>query len=307
MGCRAFRVRKEGRIVTVFSMTGFGHGGAMSDDCRIEADITTVNRKQLDLNIQLPRVLQSLEPRVTDIVASRLVRGRVAVNITLDRKDGEVTSIRIREDLVRSVVKQCEQAASRTGIASGVTMADLIRIPGLMIMEERAVDPETVAPVVERAVRAALKECEAMRKREGETLGADLGRRVDALRKHVAYIRRRAPRLVREYRQQLRERIERLREDVDIPADRLEREVILYADRSDITEELTRLLSHLEQADTLLSKGKAVGRSLDFLAQELLREINTVGSKSSDAAVAQRVVTFKSELERFREQVQNIE
>jgi uncharacterized protein (TIGR00255 family) len=197
--------------------------------------------------------------------------------------------------------------AKHLDMAPDISVSELIRIPGIIEVKDAGHDPDTVRPVLERAVTKALGSLDSMRKKEGRAMARDLSTRLARLEKLSGDIAHRAPELADSYRANIRARISTLITGLDITDERIEKEIILYADRSDITEELTRLNSHFEQAKGYLKRGEPAGRSLDFLAQEMFREINTIGSKAGDPVISPVVVNFKTDLERFREQVQNIE
>jgi len=290
------------------SMTGFGHGHARGLGLRVSVEISSVNRKQLDINVNLPRPLQSLESYMVESLSHEASRGRISAQVSVQfAGDRQAAPVKINQDLIRSCARELRQIAARSGISPDIALSDLIRIPGVITIQEADQDVERVKPVLEKALKKAIASFNAMRKREGDSLLKDLSGRVDRLEKLVGQIEARAPGLVSGYRAALRERISKLSGDLHIPDDRLEKEVVMFADRADITEEITRLHSHFKQARGMLRQKDAAGRSMDFLAQEMFREINTIGSKAADAIISSAVVSFKADLERFREQVQNIE
>lgn len=289
-------------------MTGHGHASASRAGVRADVEVSSINRKQLDLVMNLPRALQALEPDLTAALRKAVTRGRVVVTVQVaGAKGSSVVRLVFNEELAASFLKTARRAARTIGLSGELSLSDLLRLPGMVVVEEAGADVKAAAPLVRRALQDALAGLKVSRETEGRALARDLERRVGLLRKAVAKIRRRAPASVREHRDTLTRRLAALAPGLAIDPDRLEREVVLFADRCDVTEELTRLESHLDQALALMAAPGPSGKSLDFLAQELLREINTVGSKSSDRDIAHAVVAFKTELERFREQVQNIE
>ncbi|HMP71708.1 MAG TPA: YicC family protein [Kiritimatiellia bacterium] len=294
--------------MTLVSMTGYGQGSANKDGVSITAEVSSVNRKQLDIVLNLPRSLQPLEAMITQLIRDVVHRGRVSMTLSLAGEGGgSGSSLRLDEALARSVIKQCRDAAGRLGVESGLTLADVLRIPGVLVVRDAGADVQKVEPLVRRAVIKALTGLREARGKEGEAMARECMRWITRKRKTLSSIRQRAPGMVKTYRKQLQQRIQSLAGDLEIPADRLEREVVLFADRSDIHEEIARLESHFDQADSLLHEKGPVGRNLDFLAQEILREINTIGSKCSDPVISRHVVNLKADLERFREQVQNVE
>lgn len=290
------------------SMTGFGRGAVASGGLHVEVEISSVNRKQLDIGLSLPRSLGQLESRVHDEVARALSRGRVTVDVSV-RGSAELRrrAIRVDERMAAAYAGALRRAGRRLRLADDLSLSHLLAWPGVVHVETLEDDAEAIWPLMQRALCGALRELGRMRAREGRALARDLTRRLRAMSRLVAEIRRRAPGAVARYREALRSRLASLAREVQVSDDRIERELMIFADKSDITEELTRLLSHLQQAGTLLAGSEPAGKALDFLAQEMYREINTTGAKANDAGIAQRVVLFKTELDRFREQVQNIE
>lgn len=294
--------------MTVRSMTGFGRGHAQAGGLRVDVEVSSVNRKQLDVLVTMPRPLQSLEPVVVEAVSASLSRGRIQVVVTVKALAARgVSPVQINTALARSCVAELRKLARQLDLAPEISIGELVRLPGIIDVREAGHDPESVQPVLVKALAKAIAALDAMRQREGRAMLADLNGRLAGLEGAVGVIAKRAPELAARFREALRARILAAATGLEIAEERIEKEVILYADRSDIAEELTRLRSHFGQARDLLKRREPAGRALDFLAQEIFREINTIGSKAGDPVVSSQVVTFKAELERFREQVQNIE
>ncbi len=294
--------------MSIRSMTGHGRGQAAGGGLRVEVEISTVNRRQLDIQLTLPPPLRLLESRIQDEIAKSVARGRVLAEVVVQGTDRvKREAIRVNQDLARAYVDALRGAAKKLSLRDDLGVSELARLPGVLHYEPLDEDIRKAWPLVEQAVARALTALQRMRSREGAALRRDLSRRVDTLAAAVVVIRRAAPQVTARYRDTLRERLAKAGLVAEGMDERLQRELILFADRCDIAEELTRLDSHLAQARTLLGQAEPAGRSLDFLAQELFREINTVGSKANDAAIAAQVVAFKAELERLREQVQNVE
>ncbi len=290
------------------SMTGYGRGEATRKGTRVVVELSTVNRKQLDVHISLPRGLAGLDARVTEEVQGALSRGRINGEVVVDfGKRPLQEGIQVNQELAAAYVKSLRGAAAKLNLQDDLSVSHLLTLPNVVRFENPQADPEEMWPVMVRALRQALKALVAMREQEGKALGVDLEARLAALEANLEHIRTRAPKVAEKYREGLFQRLKQAGVSVADADDRLLREVALFADRADICEELSRLESHLNQARKLM-KGKATtGKSLDFLAQEMFREINTIGSKANDSRIAQRVVQCKTELERFREQVQNVE
>lgn len=289
-------------------MTGHGRGVAVGGGLKVEVEITSVNRKQLDLAFNLPKALALLESRVQEELARNLSRGRITLDVAIHGSaQRRRESIHIDEDAAAAYVAAFRKTSKKLGLRDDLSIRDLIDLPGVLHADPIEDDVEEVWPLLQGALRKALVGLLKMRTREGARLADDLAARIELLAGIVEKIRRIAPDVVARYRETLRARIRTIASEAGITDDRIEREVIVFADRSDITEETTRLGSHLAQARQFFRAKESSGKSLDFLAQEMNREINTIGSKANDAAIAQHVVAFKTELERFREQVQNIE
>ena len=291
------------------SMTGRGTGAAAGRLARVEVELSSVNRKQLDVDVGLPRFLSSFESRVQELVQGRLSRGRVSGEIRVTWAEAaQAAGARVDLGLARATVTALRAAAKKLGLPDDLKASALLSLPGLVALEHGERDLEALWPSVRKALEAALAKLQAMRKKEGAALGRDLQGRLATLRTLVGEIAARAPRVAETYRANLLKRIAAALPDADLAGDeRLLKEVALFADKADVAEELVRLDSHFRQADGLLKTGGVAGRTLDFLVQEMGREINTIGSKANDGDVARRVVACKAELERFREQVQNIE
>lgn len=290
-------------------MTGRGAAAAAGRLARVEVELSSVNRKQLDVDVGLPRFLAAYESRVLETVQGRLSRGRITGEIRVTWAEAaQAAGAKVDLGLARAAVGALRAAARKLDLPDDLKASDLLSLPGLVVLEHGERDLEALWPTVRQALEAALAKLQAMRKKEGAALGRDLRARLGTLRKLVGEIAARAPGVVETYRANLLKRIAAALPGSDLAADeRLLREVALFADKADVAEELVRLDSHFRQADDLLKRGGVVGRALDFLVQEMGREINTIGSKANDAEIARRVVAAKAELERFREQVQNVE
>jgi uncharacterized protein (TIGR00255 family) len=288
-------------------MTGHGRGTAASGGVRAEAEIASVNRRQLEVRLALPKTLAALEPRVHGMLQRSLSRGAVSVAVKISLLDPEGGGMRVDTAAARGYVRALRGAARSLRLKDDLTAQALLALPDIVCRQSPAEDPERVWPPLRRALGLALRRMVAMREAEGEALARDLGRRLIRLERVRAAVAARAPRAAARQRERLRARLREAGVSAVASASDILREAVLLADRADIAEELTRLESHLAQCGALLRKGGKTGRTLDFLCQELLREINTIGAKANDAGIAHRVIAFKSELERVREQVQNVE
>jgi uncharacterized protein (TIGR00255 family) len=285
------------------SMTGFGRGEHVSRESRVSVEIATVNRRHAELVFNLPRDLASAENLLRDVVAPCLVRGRATISAAVSAASGPPPLL--DPILLHRLRAELAWVQKSLGIPGEPTLSDLIRLYAISAPQQAATPPDTAALV--KAARVAVRALEVMRGREGENLARELGRLLQRFSTEVAGISRLAPRVVLRHHKVLRARLAALNPKFADDDDRLARELALFADRSDITEEISRLESHIGQFRTALSSSAASGRSLDFLAQEMFRECNTIGSKANDARVTRRVIAAKTELERLREQVQNAE
>ncbi|MBN1558567.1 MAG: YicC family protein [Lentisphaerae bacterium] len=287
-------------------MTGFGRGEAAASGLKVEVELSSVNRRQCDVRLSLPSNLMAWEAELSTMIHDAVSRGYVRGHV----KTGASAQVRRRRmlvdaELAGTQLRRLRETAARLGLEDDITARSLIELPDVVRYEERPEEARRFRPLLRRAMRDALGELLAMREREGRHLEAQIVRDLSKAGRIVKRIRKRAPAAVRAMSRALRRR---LRErDVDDDNGSLHRELAIMADRCDISEELVRLESHLKQAEQMIAGQEPAGRPLDFLCQEMLREINTIGSKANDARVSAEVVTFKTLLEVIREQVQNVE
>ena len=292
--------------MSTISMTGFGRGEASDGRIAVVAELSTVNRKQFDSHLSLPKELAALESRIETLLRQFIRRGQMKGNVTVAfaKSTGGLT---VNLDLAKAQVAAIREAADKLGLRDDLSVRDLFQLPDVFVFNAPEANAEALWPIVSKAVEAAAKQLVAMRVREGKALAMDVSARFATLRKLRTDLVKRAKLSPAEYRDKLAERIKKLAGGVPADPDLLARELVSFADRTDVTEELTRLGSHLDQASRIMKGDEPAGRQLDFLCQEILREINTTGSKCSDAEIARTVVEFKSILETIREQVQNFE
>lgn len=288
-------------------MTGYGRGESIRAGRKFTVEINSVNRKQTDILVSLPKELADLENRVRDLVNTAVARGRL--NVVVDVAEGRTAAPRIDLDLplARGYRDALRTLKEELGLEGEVDLETIVRSPGVLRISEQDVTAEDAWPAVEEATQDALKELVTMRGREGKHLAKELIRLLKEIRASLKTIRALHPRVVTRYAEALRERIASAGLDIAIDDERLRKEIVVFADRADVTEELARLDSHMNQFAHHLRAQEPVGRTLDFLTQEIFRELNTLGSKANDAEISQLVVTCKAGMERIREQVQNIE
>ena len=288
-------------------MTGYGRGQSVHDGAKFTVELNSVNRKQSDVVVNLPRELAELEPRVRDAINSEISRGRLNVVIAFHAGAAAPQDLALDRALAKTYLKAMTDLQKELGVGGEITIETILRAPGVLRTPEEQASPDTAWPHVEAALKGALAELTKMRVAEGKNLAKDLEKRIVFVRNAVKRVQELVPGVVKRFRQTLQERIQRAGLDLPIDDERLVKEIVVFADKSDITEELTRLDSHFEQFAAHLKKNEAVGRTLEFMCQEIAREFNTMGSKANDIEISQLVVACKAEMEKVREQIQNIE
>jgi len=289
-------------------MTGYGRGESSAGGVKVVVELSSVNRRQFDMQLYIPKSLHVLEPRIHELIHEAISRGRIKGDISVTRSDRtRGSTMTVDEDLARSYARVLRKASRELDLRDDLSSSLLLSLPDVVRYQQATDDPEALWPVVGKALKRALKAFLDMRKHEGAALQADLEHRLGLLEGLCGRIRARAPCVVARYRDALLARLGEAGLIIERADERIMKDIVLFADRSDITEELTRLDSHIAQTRRLMRSKEAVGKSMDFMAQEMFREINTIGSKANDATILQQVVAFKTELERLREQVQNIE
>ena len=288
-------------------MTGFGRGEFASPQMIARVEITSVNRKQADIVLNLPRELNEIESSLKKMVLGTVSRGRANVSIKLENVSTTPQAFKIDFQRAQSLENSFTELSTHLKRTIEPQAQDFLRIPGLFNFDDAEVDPEAALCAIEPALEQALERLNEMRKAEGLDLKIDLLKRLDILEGLSKMIESDSPGVMTRYRENLHQRLRESEIEVNLDDERLLKEVAIFAERCDISEEITRLASHLKRFRNYLDQEEAVGRSLDFLCQEINREFNTIGSKANDATIAQNVVNAKTELEKIREQVQNIE
>ncbi len=288
------------------SMTGYGKGEASYGGGCISVEIRSVNHRYGEIFVKLPRNLIAFENDVRKIVSERLKRGKMEVFVQHEQAAGGI-SLAVNVPLARAYFDAYNSLKNELGLADDVTLSLIASQKDVLSSDENRGVDESLGDALLSAARAGVESLEAMREKEGEALLDDLRKRMETVACLAREVGRRAPVVVSDYAMKLRERLAQLVADSTVGDERLAQEVAIMADRCDITEELVRLDSHLNQFDATLALGEPVGRKLDFLLQEMGREVNTLGAKANDAEIAFRVVELKTEIEKIREQVQNLE
>ena len=289
------------------SMTGLGCGEALNDDLIYRVEVASVNRKQADIVVNLPRELSALDSRIRKQVSEVVSRGRINVGISLKSSEAKGGSLSINLPLAEEYSAAIAKLEEHLGLNGLVSRFDPGRAPGVIQLGETLPEPEDAWPFVEKALKESLSKLLEMRSTEGAHLKSDLESRLATLKGFLQQIAEQAPSVVQRYRKNLIKRLDSAGIELNLDDERLIKEIGLFADRCDISEEITRLESHFAQCHKYFTRDEAVGRPLDFLIQEMGREINTIGSKANDASIAQIIVESKTELEKIREQIQNIE
>lgn len=289
------------------SMTGFGKATCQFGDDTVSIELTSVNHRYLDANIRLPNEWSATEPALRDVLKDRLSRGKINVSINRKRAPGEGAKIQLDHDVAKQYIRVSKELGELLESDEPLSLQTLAQFEDVFTSETVEENLNEAKEMLVSLLNEAVTQLNGMRETEGESLARDLLERTGLIRQSVAEIEERLPALSEIYGERLRTRIEELGQDVGITEERIAIEVALMADKGDVTEEIVRLKSHLDHAEELLASGEPVGRSLNFLSQEIQREINTLGSKVRDTDVVRQVLQMKSELERIREQIQNIE
>ena len=290
------------------SMTGFGRGAATDKNFSVSVELKTVNNRFLDVNLRLSGELQPLESTIKHIIGERLSRGRVEVNLQYDRDD-EIT-YELNRPMISGYLAAMKQMQDEFSLAGQPDLNVIARLPNVVVPKKDDLQPEFTS-AIESALSAALDDLEGMRSKEGNLLEAELSSLIDDIEERLAPIESESATVAEEYRQRLTKRIGEMlaksESQIDIDQGRLAQEIAYLSDRSDISEEITRLRTHMEHFRTIMGEEKEVGKRLDFLTQELNREANTITSKTNNMTVKENALQIKSDIEKIREQVQNIE
>jgi uncharacterized protein (TIGR00255 family) len=290
------------------SMTAYGRGEYQQGDTLFIAEIRSLNNRYRDIILRIPGNIQILEKELKSIISSRIRRGRIEVSVKIENTSEESPyKLELNMPLIKSYFEIFNHLAEQFGLDQNIRIESLCQLKDVILVKPEEVDVEQLKPGLQEVLIQALDSLDMMRITEGEAIETDFLKRLDLLERYAEKVDKRAPGLIDEYRKRLKENINRMLVDVAVDESRLAQEVAFFAERSDITEEIVRIRSHLRQFREYLSADDALGRRLDFLIQEINREVNTTGSKASDSFIAEVVVEMKAELEKLREQVQNVE
>lgn len=289
------------------SMTGFGRSEIVEGDRKITVEMKSVNHRYLDVNIKMPKKLNFFEAAIRNELKNYIQRGKVDVFITYEDYTESNICVKYNKELAAEYMKYLAQMAQDFSLDNDVRVSALSRYPEVLSMEEQTIDEEKLWMLLCRAIRQVAEGFVETRVKEGENLRDDLIDKLDGMLEHVDYITERSPKIIQEYRQKLEEKIRELLDDAQIDESRLMMEVTVFADKVCVDEELVRLRSHIETTKENLMQGGSIGRKLDFIAQEMNREANTILSKANDLEISNRAIELKTEIEKVREQIQNIE
>lgn len=289
------------------SMTGFGRGAVSVEDCRIQVEIRSVNNRYCDIQVRMPRALMPLEPALRQQITEAIGRGKLDVFVSLEDRREEARNVRVDHGLAVSYAHALEELGAYMDRPYYTNIRDLLDIDGLVQVQDAQLDTETLKPLLTEATEQAISQLQAARQAEGERLLPELLERVENLEAMRAQVLEQAPRVVELFRTRLETKLREYLQNREVDESRLLTEVALFADKSDISEELTRLESHLQLLRQTFAEEGPVGKKLDFVIQELNREVNTTGSKANDAEITRIVVDMKCEVEKLREQIQNLE
>ncbi len=288
------------------SMTGFGHDERTAGGVSVTVEIRTVNHRYCDINLRMPKQLNCYEDRIRTAISSRITRGKIDVFVTLGAQSAESHEVVLDEPLAASYLAALRKLSASHGLRDDVTAATLARFPDVLRVERRDND-DFLGDLLEETVRGSVDSLTSMREREGERLSDSLCENLGTIAAFTDRIAVHAPTVAREFKDRLDARIAELVDSSKLDPVRLATEVALFADKCSIDEELVRLRSHLSQMGDMIRQGSPIGKKFDFLIQEMNREVNTIGSKSNNLEITRMVVELKSEIEKMREQIQNIE
>ena len=291
----------------VKSMTGFGRCEVSEVDRKMTVEMKSVNHRYLDVAIKMPKKLNYFESAIRSLLKTYMQRGKVDIFITYEDLSENNVALRYNKEIAAEYLKYLNQMAEEFGLEQDVKVGALSRYPEVLVMEEVQDDEEELWKMLEQALKGACEQFVATRVKEGENLKRDLLGKLDELLAHVDYVEERSPQIVAEYRTKLEDKVKELLADTQIEESRIASEVTIFADKICVDEEIVRLRSHIEHTRATLEEKDSVGRKLDFIAQEMNREANTILSKANDLEISNHAIELKTGIEKVREQIQNIE
>lgn len=289
------------------SMTGFGRCEAAEGERKITVEMKAVNHRYLDVNIKMPKKLNFFEAAIRSELKNYIQRGKVDIFITYEDLTESNVCVKYNKELAAEYMKYLQQMEKDFSLDNDIRVSTLSRYPEILTMEEQTIDEEELWQLLDKAIKGAAEAFVETRIREGENLRKDLIAKLDGMLEHVDFITERSPQIIAEYKKKLEEKVKELIGDAQVDENRLLMEVTIFADKVCVDEELVRLRSHIETTRDNLLQGGSIGRKLDFIAQEMNREANTILSKANDLETSNRAIELKTEIEKVREQIQNIE
>lgn len=289
------------------SMTGFGRCEAAEGERKITVEMKAVNHRYLDVNIKMPKKLNFFEAAIRSELKNYIQRGKVDIFITYEDLTESNVCVKYNKELAAEYMKYLQQMEKDFSLDNDIRVSTLSRYPEILTMEEQTIDEEELWQLLDKAIKGAAEAFVETRIREGENLRKDLVAKLDGMLEHVDFITERSPQIIAEYKKKLEEKVKELIGDAQVDENRLLMEVTIFADKVCVDEELVRLRSHIETTRDNLLQGGSIGRKLDFIAQEMNREANTILSKANDLETSNRAIELKTEIEKVREQIQNIE
>ncbi len=301
------QIEQEWEIRMIKSMTGFGRSELIEGERKITVEIKSVNHRYLDVNIKMPKKLNFFEAAIRNELKKYMQRGKVDVFISYEDYTESNICVKYNRELAAEYMKYLSQMAEEFSLDNDVRVSALSRYPEVLSMEEQTLDEDELWQMLSKAIEKAAEGFVEARVKEGGNLREDLLDKLDGMLAHVEYITKRSPEIVTQYKQKLEDKVKELLGDAQIDESRLLTEVTIFADKVCVDEELVRLRSHIETTKENLAQGGSIGRKLDFIAQEMNREANTILSKANDLEISNRAIELKTEIEKVREQIQNIE
>ena len=288
------------------SMTGYGRANVSKNEREYQIEIKSVNHRYLDVSVKMPRQLSYLEETIKKEISSKVKRGKIDVFVTFENNSAEGKEIKINTELAKAYIDELKKLAEKENILADIQVTDISKYPDVLNIQNSQ-DDETIKEEVIETIKNATENLVQMREVEGTKISEDLTERLDKIQLKINEISKLSTGLIEEYVVKLEERIKEILKNQEVDKSRLAQEVVIYADKCSIEEEVTRLNSHISQFKTLLSSNEAIGKKLDFIVQEMNRETNTIGSKANKLEITNGVIDIKTEIENIREQVQNIE
>ncbi len=288
-------------------MTGYGRCQSVAGGMNITVELKSVNNRYFDFSSRLPRNYGFLDEKLKSFFMQTLTRGKLECYVTIETVEEPDVIVAVNMPLAESYMKAYAELSEKLGLENDIKVSDIVRVPDVLSLRKQPEDEEKIWEAVRSVAQQALDSFVAMRQTEGERLKADVSSRLDLILENVAFVEKRSPETVKEYNEKLLGRLRELLEDTSIDEQRLLTEAAIFADKIAVAEETVRLRSHISQMRVFLDADEAIGKKMDFLVQEMNREANTIGSKANDVEIASKVVDIKAEIEKIREQIQNIE